>query len=132
MKVSSRGEYGLRALYDLAEHYSQGPVPSAEIAKRQKIPQNYLNQLLIVLRRSGLVRSERGRHGGHQLARPPQKIRLDEAVQALDGSTAPVECVDNATSCDDRCAYCYVWREVKEATDSVLGSKTLADVTQRR
>jgi Rrf2 family protein len=132
MRVSSRGEYGLRALYDLAEHYSEGPIPSAGIAKRQRIPPNYLNQLLIVLRRSGLIHSERGRHGGHQLARPPQKITLGEAVHVLDGSTAPVDCVDNVTACDEHCPYCYVWREVKQVTDSILGKKTLADVTRGR
>lgn len=132
MKVSSRGEYGLRALYDLAEHYDQGPIPSSDIARRQHIPPNYLNQLLIVLRRSGLIRSDRGRRGGHQLARPPQSITIEQAVQALDGSTAPVDCVDDATLCDEHCAYCSVWREVKEATDSVLASKTLADITHAR
>jgi Rrf2 family protein len=132
MRVSSRGEYGLRALYDLAEHYDQGPIPSSDIARRQHIPPNYLNQLLIVLRRSGLIRSDRGRRGGHQLARPPQSITIEQAVQALDGSTAPVDCVDDATLCDEHCAYCSVWREVKEATDSVLASKTLADITHAR
>lgn len=132
MRVSSRGEYGLRALYDLAEHYAEGPIPSADIARRQRIPQNYLNQLLIVLRRSGLIRSERGRHGGHQLARPPQKITLGEAVRVLDGSTAPADCVDEALTCDEHCAYCYVWQEVKSVTDSILGKRTLADVTRGR
>lgn len=132
MKVSSRGEYGLRALYDLAENYAQGPIPSADIARRQHIPPNYLNQLLILLRRSGLIQSTRGRHGGHRLARPPKEIRLSEAVRVLDGSTAPVDCVDDASSCDEECAYCYVWREVKEMTDNILGSKTLADVAKRR
>ncbi|MGE5264874.1 MAG: RrF2 family transcriptional regulator [Acidobacteriota bacterium] len=129
MRVSSRGEYGLRALYDLAEHYTEGPIPSADIARRQHIPPNYLNQLLIVLRRSGIIHSERGRRGGHRLARPPQKITLSEAVHVLDGSTAPVDCVDDVTTCDEHCAYCYIWREVKEVTESVLGKKTLADVT---
>lgn len=132
MRVSSRGEYGLRALYDLAEHYAEGPVPSADIAKRQHIPQNYLNQLLLVLRRSGLIFSDRGRNGGHRLARAPEKITLGEAVRVLDGTTAPAECVDDARSCDDHCAYCYVWREVKEATDGILGKRTLADVAQHR
>ena len=131
MKVSSRGEYGLRALYDLAEHYDEGTIPSSDIAKRQHIPQNYLNQLLIVLRRSGLIHSERGRNGGHRLARPPKKITLGEAVRVLDGSTAPVDCLDDAAACDAHCAYCNIWREVKDATDSVLGKKTLADVTQK-
>ncbi len=132
MRVSSRGEYGLRALYDLAEHYAEGSIPSADIAKRQNIPQDYLNQLLLVLRRSGLIQSERGRNGGHKLARPPQKITLGEAVRVLDGTTAPAECVEDAGSCDDHCAFCYVWREVQAATDGILGKRTLADVTQHR
>ncbi|MBI5651924.1 MAG: Rrf2 family transcriptional regulator [Chloroflexi bacterium] len=132
MKVSSRGEYGLRALYDLAEHYNEGTIPSSDIATRQHIPQNYLNQLLIVLRRSGLIESERGRNGGHRLARPPHKITLSEAVRALDGTTAPVECIEDVASCDDHCAYCNVWREVQSATDNVLDKKTLADVTHTR
>ncbi len=130
MRISSRGEYGLRALYDLAKHYADGPVPSADIARRQSIPRDYLNQLLIVMRRSGLIRSERGRHGGHRLARPPQKITLREAVSVLDGSTAPRECVENASACDEHCTYCNVWREVKSATDSILARRTLADVSQ--
>jgi Rrf2 family protein len=132
MKVSSRGEYGLRALYDLAEHYSDGAVPSSAIAKRQHIPQDYLNQLLIVLRRAGLIESERGRNGGHRLARAPHQITLSQAVRALDGTTAPVECIEDIASCDDHCAYCNVWREVQSATDHVLDKKTLADVTRTR
>ncbi|MBI3537592.1 MAG: RrF2 family transcriptional regulator [Chloroflexi bacterium] len=132
MRVSSRGEYGLRALFHLAENYDKGPVASGEIAKRQHIPPDYLNQLLIVLRRSGLVHSSRGRHGGHQLARPPRQIKLSDAVRVLDGTTAPVECLENKNACDDHCNYCYVWREVKQATDDILKNKTLADVTRRR
>lgn|SRR5574341_1154490 len=132
MRVSSRGEYGLRALYDLAKHYSDGPVPSSDIARRQSIPPNYLNQLLIVLRRSGLIRSERGRNGGHRLARPPHKITLREAVRVLDGTTAPKECVEDAAVCNDHCTFCYVWREVKSATDGILANKTLGDVTRGR
>lgn len=131
MRVSSRGEYGLRALYDLAQHYTDGPVPSSDIAKRQSIPPNYLNQLLISLRRSGLIHSERGRNGGHYLARPPHEITLGEAVHVLDGTTAPKECVEDASVCTDHCTYCDVWREVKSATDSILARKTLADVTHK-
>ncbi len=130
MRVSSRGEYGLRALYDLAEHYDEGPVSSAAISKRQHIPQDYLNQLLIVLRHAGFIRSARGRRGGHQLARSPQKIRLRDAVRALDGTTAPIDCIETK-SCDDQCPYCDVWQEIKQATDEILNGKTLADIARK-
>ncbi len=131
MRVSSRGEYGLRALYDLAEHYAEGPVASAAIAKRQHIPQDYLNQLLIVLRRSGLIKSARGRHGGHQLALPPRQIRLSDAIRVLDGTTAPIDCIEEQ-SCNDQCPYCDVWHKVKQATDEILHNKTLADIGKSR
>ncbi len=71
MRISSRGEYGLRALLDLAQHHGQDLVTSADIASRQQIPEAYLNQLLITLRKAGLVRSVRGPKGGHELAFPP-------------------------------------------------------------
>jgi Rrf2 family protein len=85
---------------------------------------------LIILRRSGFIRSARGRRGGHQLARSPQKIRLSDAVRALDGTTAPIDCIE-AQSCGDDCPYCNVWQEIKQATDAILKGKTLADITAR-
>jgi len=72
MRISSKGDYGLRALFDLAQRFGQGPIQSEEIAQRQGIPVNYLNQLLIVLRRAGLIESLRGPLGGHMLARRPE------------------------------------------------------------
>ncbi|HEY6103691.1 MAG TPA: Rrf2 family transcriptional regulator, partial [bacterium] len=76
MKVSTRAEYGLRALIDLATHYGEGPVQSREIAARQGLPEPYLNQLMTSLRRAGLVSSKRGPAGGHSLAKPPEAINL--------------------------------------------------------
>jgi Rrf2 family cysteine metabolism transcriptional repressor len=94
MRISSRGEYGLRALLDLAQRYGKHPVISAEIASRQQIPEAYLNQLLIALRKAGLVRSTRGPNGGHELAYPPNRITLADAVIALESSYSPVENLD--------------------------------------
>jgi Rrf2 family cysteine metabolism transcriptional repressor len=132
VRISSRGQYGLRALCDLAQHYGEEPIPCADIAARQQIPTPYLNHLLLTLRRAGFVRSLRGPHGGHSLAKPPDQITLREAVVALDGSTSPVECIsdDGESGCSlaGLCAFRGLWREVKEATDSILGSKTLADM----
>ncbi|MFQ6058360.1 MAG: RrF2 family transcriptional regulator [Anaerolineae bacterium] len=135
MRISSRGEYGLRALCDLAQHYGEGPIPCADIAARQQIPINYLNQLLLTLRRAGFVRSLRGPQGGHLLARPPDQITLSEAIAVLDGSTAPVDCVSDEVASECKlaalCLFRDVWQEVKEATDSILSSKTLADMCRR-
>ena len=135
MKISSRGEYGLRALLDLARHYGEGPIPCADVATRQQIPPNYLNQLLITLRMAGLVRSVRGAGGGHFLARPPDQITVLEAVLALEGSTAPIDCIEDGTqeACrlDGLCELRHLWLEVKEATDHILGSRTLADLCQQ-
>lgn len=88
MRLTSKTRYGLRALVDLALHRGGPPVQSHDIAARQGIPESYLNQLLILLRRAGLVRSTRGPQGGHALARPTAAITLADVVAALDGPTA--------------------------------------------
>lgn len=87
MRLTSKLRYGLRALVDLALHVGGPPVQSHDIALRQGIPESYLNQLLILLRRGGLVRSVRGPQGGHQLARAANTITLADIVLALDGPT---------------------------------------------
>lgn len=129
MKISTRGEYGLRALTELAMRYGEGPIQSAEIASRQEIPENYLNQLLISLRRGGLIRSLRGPQGGHLLSKPPTQITVAEAVAVLEGPTAPMPCVEDEENPDCQritlCALRNLWLELKAATDSVLGSMTL-------
>jgi Rrf2 family transcriptional regulator, cysteine metabolism repressor len=85
MRVSSRADYGVRALFDLAVHFGQGPTQSREIAARQGVPEAYLHQVLGALNRAGLVRSTRGPAGGHELARQPRDISLWDVLQILDG-----------------------------------------------
>src|SRR5262245_28322897 len=84
-----RSDYGARAMIDLALRYGDGPVQSADIAVRQGIPEAYLEQLLTALRKAGLVRSTRGPHGGHELARAPAEMSLLEVVSALEGPLGP-------------------------------------------
>ncbi len=135
MKISSKGEYGLRALLDLAQHYGQAPVTSADIAARQRIPEAYLNQLLITLRKAGLVRSVRGPQGGHVLARSPARITLAEAVVALEGSFSPAEGLDAPAPPDEPLEAGIlreVWREVEAAIGEMLASLTLDDLCQRK
>jgi Rrf2 family protein len=94
-----KGDYGLRAMIDLAAHYGKGPVPSAAIAARQHVPEHFLDQLLIALRRAGLLKSQRGPQGGHMLAKPPSQISMSDVIRALEGNTAPMECVPNPPVC---------------------------------
>ncbi len=135
MRISSKGEYGLRALFYLAQHYGAAPVTSADIAARQQIPEAYLNQLLVILRKTGLVRSVRGPQGGYVLARSPARITLAEAVVALEGSFSPAERLDVPPSPDEPLEADIlreVWRQVEVAISQALESITLDDLCQRK
>ncbi len=134
MRVSTRGQYGTRALLDLAIHKGEKPVLLRDIAKRQQISLSYLEHVVTPLIAGGIVRSTRGPKGGVFLAKPPDEIRLGEAIQLLEGSIAPVECVDNPGVCG-RSEFCVtrdVWNELKKAMDGVLESITLQDLVERQ
>jgi Rrf2 family protein len=133
MKVSMKGDYGVRALVELAHHYGEGPVQSAVIANRQSIPEPYLDQLLTSLRRAGFIRSVRGPQGGHALIRDPQDLKLSEAISSLEGSLAPIACLDDPNGCPktSNCCLRSVWQEIEAATLRVLDSITIADLVER-
>ena len=135
MIISSKGEYGVRALFDLAQQYGTDPVTSADIAARQQIPEAYLEQLLALLRKGGLVRSVRGPQGGYTLAFPPDMISLADAVQVLEGDLAPVQGFDDPPAADERIEQQVlrdVWREMDAAIGQVLESTTLQDLCDRK
>ena len=135
MRISSKGEYGLRALFDLAQRYGEGPIQSHDIHLRQGIDENYLNQILIVLRKAGLIDSVRGPQGGHRLARPPAQITLLDALVALEGPllpsdggrdcAAPAEPIDRELVRD-------IWSGARQVLESYLGGITLDDLCQRK
>src|SRR5438094_2783866 len=100
MKIGTKGDYGVRALIDLAMYGDDGPVQRAEIARRQHIPEAYLDHLLGQLRRAGFVRSTRGPAGGHQLTRPPEETCLLHVLETLEGSLAPMPCLEDEGSAD--------------------------------
>jgi Rrf2 family protein len=133
MKVSTKGDYGVRALVELAHHYGQGPMQSAEIAARQEVPEPYLDQLLTNLRRAGFIRSVRGPQGGHTLIRDPREMRLSEVMQVLEGSLAPMACVDDPGACTRTggCVQREVWTRVRDATLDILESVTIADLAEK-
>jgi Rrf2 family protein len=133
LKVSTKGDYGIRALIELALHYGGGTIQSAEIAARQRIPEPYLDQLLTTLRRAGFIRSVRGPQGGHALIRPPEELSLREVLEALEGSLAPIDCLEESSSCTrvGGCAQRALWEEIPAATVAILERTTLADLAAR-
>jgi len=134
MKLSTRGRYGTRALLDLALHQGQGRILLKDIAQRQQISLRYLEHLIAPLIAGGMVRSARGAKGGVSLARHPKDITLSEVIQLLEGSAAPVECINNPGICDRSglCATRDIWGEMKQAIDEVLESTTLQDLVERQ
>ena len=132
MKISTRSRYGTRVLLDLALCEGKEPVPLKEIARRQQISLLYLEHIVTPLISAGIIRSTRGAHGGVRLARPPQEIKLSEVLGLLEGSIAPVDCINDPNVCvrSELCATRDVWIELKRAMDGVLESKTLQDLAE--
>ncbi len=132
MKLSTKGRYAVRAMLDLALQYGNGATLVRDISERQEISDLYLEQLFNRLKTAELVRSSRGPRGGFTLNRPPEEIRIIDIVRVMEGSTAPVECVDNASICSrsDSCPTRGIWMELKRATDQVLASTTLRDLME--
>ena len=134
MKISTKGDYGIRALIELTHHFGDAkPLQSSEIAARQKIPESYLEQLLTTLRRAGFIRSVRGPQGGHALVREPRDLRLSEVVEALEGSIMPTDCLEETSACSKNggCAQRDMWQAVREAILGVLDGTTIADLAER-
>jgi Rrf2 family protein len=127
-----RCDYGARAVIDLARHYNRGPVQSADIAARQSIPEAYLEQLLTVLRKGGLIRSTRGPHGGHQLARSPAEISVADVIAALEGPLVGQDGADEVAGPKTACGIREVWQEVVVAAQRILEGTTIEDLVERQ
>ncbi len=134
MKLSTRGEYGTRALLDLALHQGEAPILLKDIARRQQISLSYLEHLITPLIAGGIVWSTRGARGGVSLAKPPEQVKLSEVIQLLEGSIAPVECVNNPGVCSrsELCVTRDIWGELKKAMNGVLESTTLQNLVERQ
>ncbi|MDP9374940.1 MAG: Rrf2 family transcriptional regulator [Chloroflexota bacterium] len=130
MKLSSRSEYGIRALLELAQRPGQGPIQSREIAERQDIPDAYLNQLLLTLRKAGIVRSLRGPAGGHLLARAPERVTMAEVIGALEG--LPQIERNGVTDQTDAWAVRWLCGEIDRSVACVLSEITLETLLNRK
>ncbi|MEW6397872.1 MAG: Rrf2 family transcriptional regulator [Bacillota bacterium] len=133
MKLSTKGRYGVKAMYELARTGRAGPLPLHVIARRQGLSQHYLEQLVGPLREAGLVRSVRGAQGGYELARPPEEITVGDVVRILEGPIAVTDCTVPGTGIEqcgraEGCVARGVWERVSESIARVLDSITLADL----
>ena len=134
MKVSMKGDYGVRALVELAHHYGEGPVQSAVIASRQSIPEPYLDQLLTSLRRAGFIRSVRGPQGGHALIRDPHDLQAQRGHQRarrLAGADRLPGRPRRLPQDGELLPASASGRRSKRATMRVLESITIADLAER-
>lgn len=134
MRVPMKVDYGVRALVYLAQYGDGKPVRTAEIAKRQGIPEPYLDQVLTTLGKFGYITSRRGPHGGHVLAWAAEDISLRDIMGTLEGRSVPLDCIDEPTECtlSSICAQREVWQGVEEAIQQVLRTTSVADLAQRQ
>jgi Rrf2 family transcriptional regulator, cysteine metabolism repressor len=138
MMFSTKAEYGVRVMVELARRADGEPIPLAEVAANDGLPLAYLEHLVARLRKAGLVTSRRGSRGGYMLARPASEITMAEVVEALEGSIAPIECISEAadgsivcsreSSADHVCPTKLLWTRVRFSIISTLRETTLADL----
>ncbi|HTK07291.1 MAG TPA: Rrf2 family transcriptional regulator [Ktedonobacteraceae bacterium] len=135
LRVSTKGEYGVRIMVDLARHYGGRPRSLNDISQAESLPLAYLEQLVKLLREAepALVTSTRGAHGGYKLSRPPEQITMGEIVRILEGPIAPMICAtegEMSQICNylDSCKTKYLWAKVRDAVAQTLDSMTLADL----
>lgn len=140
MRLSKRGEYGLRAMINLANAQKDSPgsmVQIKDISAQEKIPTKYLEQILLALKNAGLLHSKMGIGGGYYLAKAPEQINLGQIIRVLDGPLAPIRCVSQMAyepcGCPDEksCGLRMVMGDVRDAIANILENTNLADVTER-
>jgi len=136
MRVSTRGEYVVRAMFDLALNAGEGPIALKTIAERQMVSEHYLEQLMAALRKAGLVKSKRGALGGYELADSPANVSIGEIIRVLEGPITPVDCLDTQTAsgpycgAPDRCVLRNLWKDLQDSMTQVLDNTTLEDLRQ--
>lgn len=132
MKLSTKGQYGLKAMFELALQYDKESISLNIIAERQRLSVNYLEQLIAPLRKKGFVVSTRGAQGGYRLARDPEEITVKDILETLEGPLAPTSCVmegeDEGCSNSEYCVTRLIWERMRESIDEVVRSTTLADM----
>lgn len=135
MKISTKGRYALRMLIDLAEHKENGFVSLKDIAERQNISKKYLEQIVPIMNRSGILVTNRGYQGGYKLAKDPAEITVGEILKNTEGSMAPVACLEQSPNQCTRCKECAtlpIWEGLERVVSDYLEGITLQDIIDRK
>ncbi len=134
MKLSTKGRYGLRAMIDMARYSEKEPVSISSIAVRQEISEGYLEQLVSLLKKAGLVKSIRGAGGGYILARNMAEISVGDILRALEGSLEPVRCAafysEEGCIASDGCVTKYVWQKINESINRTVDEMKLDELVR--
>jgi len=130
LRLSTRGQYGVRAMFEIAMGYPEKPVPIKEISERQDVSVAYLEQILNKLRNSGLIKSIKGPGGGYLLNRKPEDISIGDILKELEGPVAITSCLDPHEGCVrvDRCVTYMLWKSLGEKIEGFLDTVTLKDL----
>ncbi len=134
MKISTKGRYALRVLIDLAEHDSGEFIPLKEIAARQDISEKYLESIIVVFSKAGLLIGHRGKGGGYKLAQPAENYKVGDVLRLIEGDLAPVTCLGDSSSTCPRAATCKtlpMWQKFYAMTNEFFDSYTVADLADR-
>ncbi|MCR5074997.1 MAG: Rrf2 family transcriptional regulator [Ruminococcus sp.] len=134
MKISTKGRYALRMLIDLASNHEDGYISLKDIAERQDISKKYLEQIVPMLNKSGILRTNRGNKGGYMLAKAPNELTVGDVLRATEGNLAPVSCLEyEPNTCPRRedCATLYIWEGLYKAVNEYLDSITIQDIIDR-
>lgn len=131
MILSTKGRYGLKAMFVLALNYGNGPISLTAIAEAQELSVNYLEQLILPLKKNKLVESIRGAQGGYLLSRPPTEITVGSILKTLEGPLTASECVNDEVGQCSNANYCVtrlIWEKITDSIDAVVESTTLQDM----
>lgn len=135
MHITYRGDYALKTILELALHFGEEPAATIpELAAHLDIPNKFLEQILLDLKRGGFVESRRGKIGGYFLAKAPQQIRLGDIIRFIDGPIEPVACVDqHYKGCGEikNCIFRNIWAEISQATSNIIDQITFDDLVKK-
>jgi Rrf2 family cysteine metabolism transcriptional repressor len=137
MRLSTKGRYGVRAMFDLALHSGEEPIALKSVAQREQISEKYLEHLFASLKKAGLIHSVRGAQGGYRLARPAEEITLGDILRVLEGPVAPTDCVVKGSTGEkcERAAECvmlHIWCRLSDEVNDILDNITLAEIVEEQ
>jgi len=134
MKITYKGDYALKAVLDLALNYNVELVTTQDLAKRIDAPSKFLEQVLLELKKGGLIESRRGSIGGYKLSKSPDRITMGDVVRLIDGDIEPISCIkDKYSNCADkgRCVFKGIWKKVSQATSEIIDNVTFEELVSQ-